>query len=374
MIASWSAQPLPVRLGLTLWLMLAIVVTVRVAVQQPTRASVVPIYRTAGLTWRAAGDLYAPTGLDVYRYPPGFAAIFAPFTPLPEKLVAIAWRLIGSVVLVIGLRRFARRTQLTPSAAGWLLGLSALLSIPSVNNGQVNTLLAGAAVNGVVEAMRGRWWRAAGWLSLGTWIKVYPLAVGMLAAMVRLRLAIPLLVVTIAGLLAPYAVADREYVTDQYRRFALAMTEDDRTHGPAIRLPRDWTAIPRTYFGVVVATNASRAVSLAVAVGLAVLSAWRRSLPLTLVLGCGWMTCFGPATEGNTYAILAGPAAWVCVVPGAAWARWIGRLGFGLLLAAVLRGAGGAGAGDFELLGGQPVGALLVMVAAAGLCPRKDTT
>ena len=185
MTARWSSQPLPVRLGLTLWLVLAVAVGVRVAVQQPTRASVVPIYLTAGEVWRAGGDLYAPTGLDVYRYPPGFAAAFAPLAVLPAKLVAIGWRLLGVAVLVVGLRRFARRTDLSPAATGWLLGLAAVLSVPSVNNGQVNTLLAGAAVNGVAEAMRGRWWRAAGWFAAGAWVKVYPLAVGMLAAVAR---------------------------------------------------------------------------------------------------------------------------------------------------------------------------------------------
>ena len=65
MTARLLAVPLPVRLGLTLWAVLLVAVSVRVAVQQPGRASVVPIYRVAGEVWRAGGDLYAPTGLDV---------------------------------------------------------------------------------------------------------------------------------------------------------------------------------------------------------------------------------------------------------------------------------------------------------------------
>ena len=88
----------PVRLGLGVWAVLAVAVSARVLVQKPGRASVVPIYLKAGEAWRAGGDLYAPTGLDVYRYPPGFAAAFAPLTFLPGKVVAVGWRLLGAAV------------------------------------------------------------------------------------------------------------------------------------------------------------------------------------------------------------------------------------------------------------------------------------
>ncbi len=359
----------PVRLGLALWAVLAVVVGVRVLVQQPGRASVVPIYLKAGEVWRAGGDLYAPTGLDVYRYPPGFAAAFAPLTHLPEKLAAVGWRLLGVGVLVVGLLRLARHTVLTPVGTGWLLGLAALLSLAAVNNGQVNTLLAGAAVNGTVEVLRRRWWRAAGWFALGAWVKVYPLAVGLLAAVPRLRLVGPLVVVTAAGFLLPFAVANPEYVAGQYRRMAEVARGEDRSDAPPDRRPRDWTVIPWTYLGRTVSGGERLAVSLAVAAALAAATAWRRDPLLALPLGCGWMTAFGPATEGNTYAVLAGPAAWVCVAPGPAWGRWVGRVGCGLLVSVVLRGAVPA-VGDFELLGVQPVGAVLVMAAGVGLCRR----
>ena len=359
----------PVRLGLTLWAVLAVAVSVRVLVQQPGRASVVPIYLKAGAVWRAGGDLYAPTGLDVYRYPPGFAAAFAALTHLPEKLVGVGWRLLGVGLLVAGLLRLGRAAGLTPAGTGWLLGLAAVLSLAAVNNGQVNVLLAGAAVNGTVDALHRRWWRAAGWFALGAWVKVYPLAVGLLAVTARPRLAGPLAVVAVAGFLLPFAVADRESVAGQYRRMVEVTRGEDRSDAPPDRRPRDWTVIPWTYLGHTVSGGERLAVSLAVAVALAGLTAWRRDPLLALPLGCGWMTAFGPATEGNTYAVLAGPAAWVCVAPGPAWARWVGRVGCGLLVLAVLRGAVPA-VGDFELLGVQPVGAVLVMVAGVGLGRR----
>ena len=368
MTARLLAVPLPLRLAVTLWAVLLVAVSVRVAVQQPGRASVVPIYLVSGTLWRAGGDLYAPNGLDVFRYPPGFAAAFAPLTHLPGKAVAVGWRLAAAGVLLAGLWRFGRAVGLDPADAGLMAGVAAVLSIPAVNNGQVNTLIAGAALNGTADALRGRWWRAAGWFAGGAWVKVYPLAAGLLAAVARPRLAGPLAAATAAGFLLPFA-ADPDYVGDQYRRFVRCQLADDRTDGPAVRVPRDWTVVPRTFLGVAVPAAAMKAVSLAAAAGLAGLMARRRSLPLAFVLGCGWMTAFGPATEGNTYAILAGPAGWACVAAGPAWARRLGRVGAGLLAAAVVRGAVPA-VGDFELLGVQPAGTVLVMLAAGGLTRR----
>ena len=363
------AVPLAVRCGLTVWLVLAVGVSVRVVLHPADRATVVPIYLRAGGVWRAGGDLYAPTGLDVYRYPPGFAALFAPLSHLPEKSVAVGWRLLGAGVLVAGLHRFGHATGLGGNARGWLLGGAAVLSTPSVNNGQVNTLLAGAAVFGTVEALRGRWWRAAGWLGLGGWVKVYPLSVGLLLGVARPRLAGPLLLVAAGGFVLPFALADRGYVADQYRRFAESTLGDDRTHDRPVRVPRDWTVLPRTWLGRTVPVGDANSLSLVVAVGLAGLVYARRSAELALVLGCGWTAAFGPATEGNTYAVLAGPAAWVCVAAGPIWARAVGRVGCGLLLLAVARGVR-PGVAEFELLGVQPVGAVLVMLAGWGLCRR----
>lgn len=369
MTARLLAVPLPVRLAVTLWAVLLVAVGVRVAVQRPGRASVVPIYVAAGEQWQSRGDLYAATGLDVYRYPPGFAAAFAPLTLLPEKPVAVGVRLAAAAVFLAGLWQFGRATGLDPSRLGWLFSVAAVLSIPTVNNGQVNGLLGGVALLGTADAMRGRWWRAAGWFAGGAWVKVYPLAAGLLAAVARPRLVPPLAVVTVAGFALPFAVADPGYVAGQYRRFVESQLADDRTDDPDARVPRDWTVLPRTHLARPISATASKAVSLAVAVGLAGLVWWRRSLPLAAVLGGGWMTAFGPATEGNTYAALAGPAAWVCVAAGPAWARSVGQLGCGLLVLAVLRGAVPA-VGDFELLGVQPVGAVLVMLAGVGLTRR----
>jgi hypothetical protein len=256
---------------------------------------------------------------------------------------------------------------LSPTRTGTLLALAAVLSAAAVNNGQVNTLIGGSAVCGTAATLRGRRWAAAGGFAVGGWVKVYPLAVGLLTAVARRRLVLPVLLVAVAGFGLPSAVAPG-YAEGQYRRLLEVSTLDDRMDGPPDRVPRDWTVLARR-LGWVPWVIDVKLISLAAAAALAGLTVLRPHPMLALCLGGGWMTAFGPATEGNTYAVLAGPAAWAAVAAGPGWAVWLGRIGCGLLVAAVLRGAV-PGVGDFELLGVQPVGAVLVMTSAWGLCRR----
>jgi hypothetical protein len=104
--------------------------------------------------------------------------------------------------------------------------------------------------------------------------------------------------------------------------------------------------------------------------GIAVMIARRRdratAAGLTLVLGTGWMTAFGPATEPNTYAIFAGCGAWLAVRPGGPrWARAAAVAGTGLLAGTILRGVFPNDT-RFNTLGPQPAGALLLLASAAG--------
>jgi hypothetical protein len=87
-------------------------------------------------------------------------------------------------------------------------------------------------------------------------------------------------------------------------------------------------------------------------------------LVLTVGLGSVWMTAFGPATESNTYALLAGVAAYLAVRPtGPRWVRLLATVGYGLLAATVLRGLFPED-WRFQAYGPQPIGAVLLAVAA----------
>ena len=243
----------------------------------------VPIYLAAGQKWRDSADLYQHTpGLDLYRNPPGVAAAFAPLTPLPEKVAGLAWCGGCLAVFLLGLARFRRDVapELSAERAGWLFALAAPLAMASLNNGQMNLLLAGCGLNGVAASARGRWWTAAGWFALMGGVKVYPLAVGLLVTLTApRRLGPPLVLLTAAGFVVPFVLADPGYVLEQYRSFARLLAVDDRMHTELTRVPLDWTVLPRTWLGWVPSKGLASGVSLiaaAVAAGLAWRGSWSR--------------------------------------------------------------------------------------------------
>ena len=104
----WMAIPPPLRWAIVVWIVLIAGVLFRVAFSGSTVQSVVPIYMLAGERWWHAEPLYAPPPgtMDVFRNPPGFAALFAPLSQLPIRPVALAWRALGVGLLLLGLRRF----------------------------------------------------------------------------------------------------------------------------------------------------------------------------------------------------------------------------------------------------------------------------
>ncbi len=369
----WFGLPVASRVAVLVWVVLLGGIGGRVLVSKPTSQTVVPIYLTAGHRWIAGEDLYAPApDQDVYRNPPGVAAGFAALTPLPDQLAGVVWRMLGSAVVLTGLFRLRRdfAPDLAPLQTAVLFLLAAGLVLPAINNGQVNLLLAGSILHGSSAAQRGRYWEAALWFGLGGGLKVYPLAAGLLVALVHpLRFAPKLLAVLVAGGLAPFLFQDSEYVLEQYRNYFEYLGTDDRTYATLYRVPRDWTVIPRVWLNVTVSPDAIKIVDLLAALvaagvvgGTALTTYDRRSaLGRALVLGSVWMTAFGPATEANTYAILAGPAAWVAVAT-AGRARWIAGAGVTLLLMTIFRGLFPHD-WQFQILGPQALGAVLIGVA-----------
>ena len=371
--ARFFAIPFSVRLAWTLWLVLVAAVGVRVAVSKPTSQSVMPIYLAAGERWLRGESLYGPAQtLDIYRNPPVIAAGFAALTPLPEKLAGLVVRGVGVAVFLTGLLRVRR--ELLPewgrSRVGWLFALAVVPAVPAANNGQLNLHLAALALHGVAAAAAGRWSASAAWLGVAVWVKVDPLSLGLLVALVAPpRFAAALLGVVLVGGLLPFALDDAATVRTQYAEYAHYLHLDDRTHDDLSRVPRDWTAIPRTWLGWVSPEPVTKAVSLAVAAGLAVLMLVRRRRPLgqsllaALVGSHVWMTAFGPATEMNTYSLLAAVAPLVLLTPGLGRvSRGLAAAGYTLLVVTVLRGMF-PNDRDFNVLGPQALGAVLLAVA-----------
>ncbi len=367
------ALPLPIRWVAIIWFALVVGVTGRVVTSKPTSQTVLPIYLTAGERWLHAENLYAPIPeFDVYRNPPLIAAGFAPLTYLPAKVAGVVVRLVSVSLFLWGLIRVRRNllTELSPSQAGWMFLLASVLVIPSFNNGQVNTLIAAVSLHGVAAASQMKWWQAALWLSIAGWIKLYPFAIGLLVTLaLPWRFGARFLLCTVAGFVLPFVLNDFAYVWDQYGDYVRYLGDDDRTYAPLSRVPRDWTALPRFVFDWVPTPTVTKVVSLTVALLFAALVYFRshvkrvESLLLTLCLSGIWMTAFGPATEMNTYSLLAAVAPIIMVTcsPQPRWRIALTGFGYGLLAITVMRGMF-PDDWKFNVLGPQALGTLLLLI------------
>lgn len=378
----WFALPLLTRWAIVLWFALLAGVSGRVLVSPPTAQTVLPIYLGAGERWLAGEPLYPAafqTGGDVYRNPPGVAAAFTVLTPWPEKLAGIVWRLTSAAVFLWVLARFRQQVfpDWTVNQTAVMFALAVILALPAVNNGQVNLLIAASALGGIGACVRGRWWEAAGWFALGGWLKIYPLAVGLLAGLVEPRRLLPrLLLVAGIGFLVPLVLQNPEYVARQYQSFVETQMADDRTYAGLNRVQRDWTVVTRSWLDFVPPPPLTKSVSFIAALACALAMGLLRHRPhafeCALLFGLSWMTIFGPATESHTYAQLAGL---VPILLVAAWGQpWRIRLpilaGYGLLASAIVRAVFPED-WRYTLLGPQPIGTLLVFCAGLILWTRR---
>jgi hypothetical protein len=380
MLARFLTIPFSVRLAMSLWLVLILGVSLRVVISKPTSGTVVPIYLNAGQRWAAEQDLYAPEpGLDVYRNPPGFAALFAPFTDMHPKLVGLAWRWLGLVVFLTGLRSAQRSLfpEWSITQQGWLFASAVLLVLPAFNNGQVNLLLTVVLLQSIAALGRGQFWLAALWLSVGIWLKLYPVAVALLACLVfPWTLPVRLVLCTLIAFIVPAFFTNSMYYWEQYSNFWHYLGLDDRSLAELRRAPLNWTILTRSWIDVGVPSVVSKLLSGIVACVCAFLvwrSTSRDQLNITLLkvllYGTLWMTAFGPATEANTYSLWAGVAGMGLLLR----LTWWNGIGYVLMCLTVLRGMF-PNDWQFQVLGPQPIAAICLAVSPLAGASTLATT
>lgn len=364
------------RAALVAWAVLLAVVCVR-PLFKPTSGTVFVTYATAGREFAEGRRLYdVPHPFtDVFRYSPVVAAGFAPFTLLPLGVGGAVWRLLGAAVFLTGLAAWGRRA--CPTVPLPLLFLGALpLSLGSLQNGQANPHILGLMLWAAVLAHGGRWAGAASLIAAAALFKGYPVALGLLLAVLApLRVGLPLAGVIAAGLVLPYAFQSAEYVTAQYRYWAETVGRDDRTNFPLYGGLQDAHMLLRVV-GMQLTLAEYRPVQVATGaiVGLVVLWQLRRGVDRPRValdaftLGVCWMATFGPVVESSTFILLAPVMARELLEAGRPrWAKAAALAGAGLFLLSV-----GVFAFPHHVhrpviaLGVQPLAALLLSAAAVG--------
>jgi hypothetical protein len=382
-IASWE------RTAVLVWAIIVVAVCIRAAVQ-PYKRTLFTTWEQAGADWEQGRDLYRSSwspDQDQFRYSPLTAVLLVPFHHLPIRLGGAVWRMLNAAVMLGG---FALWLRAAPSARtskqqAILFLLLAPLSLSSLNNGQPNPLVIGLLLAALAAVDRERWSWAAALVALATAVKVYPLSMGLLLAVVYpRRFTARLLLALMLAAAIPFACQHGDYVVAQYAHWLQRLGKDQRWDWPPHMSYRDlWLLIrlfhvpltPRGYFGVQLISAAGCA---ALCLTLR-LRGWphRDILAAILVTGTCWMTLLGPATESSTYVLLAPALAWmVHRAECESWhwvLGWLTRMAFILFMLCVVRGLW-PGVNRIHALGLQPQAALLLSLVYVAVLVRELTT
>ncbi|MEO6785435.1 MAG: glycosyltransferase family 87 protein [Chthoniobacteraceae bacterium] len=294
-----------------LWIALIVGVLIR-SLLKPGSGTVFPIFHTAGGRWLHGENLYSG-GTD-YLYSPLVAALFSPLALMPYWLANIVWRLGVVAAYLAAVRAWLRDgTARIPAQNHPLVFLILLpLSIGSINNAQANPLVVALVMAAIIATRSARWALTALCIGIVAYLKIYPLAAGLLLCVIfprkfSWRLATALLAL---GALS-FVLQKPAYVAEQYHNWVATRSVDERHHDVMNR-PRDlWTLLAacgielnlRLYFFIQILGGGV----IAALCFVGRLKKWGNDRLLTLIftLVCCWMLLLGPATESSTYILLA---------------------------------------------------------------------
>ncbi len=294
---------------------------------KPGSGTVFPIFHTAGGRWMRGENLYAYTTSIDYIYSPLIAALFSPLAALPLWLANAIWRIGILATYLAAVNAWLRHGMARIPAKNHPLVFLLLLplSIGSINNAQANPLVVSLIIFALLATRSLRWALAALCIGLIAYLKIYPLAAGMLLAVIFPRQFTWRLFVALIGLGAlSFVLQKPAYVAEQYHQWIATRSVDER-HYDVLNRPRDlWTLLYacgielnlRLYF--IIQILGGGAIAALCVLGRRKNWANDRLLTLIFTLVCCWMLLLGPATESSTYIVLA-PA--VCFAAVEAFSR-----------------------------------------------------
>jgi alpha-1,2-mannosyltransferase len=319
------------RAVLLLWGVVGLAVSVRTLVRPDTH-TVFPIYSAGAQRWWDDTPLYIRAdGLDDFRYPPPFAVAVTPFTALGTRAGGVLWGWVSLGVYLAGLWGFSRDVLGWAGRRGRLAGLLALGlagALRGLWNAQANALVVGLLLLGVSALVRRRWWRGSFLLAGGVWVKLTPLAVGLLLCALWPRRLAPRLALALGVLaLVPLVSRPPGVVLGRYMEWVGHMRQTGKERWPGFRDAwTAWSAARHMMEGregplplkADLDSPGYRAVQLVTAAGALGWCLWQRRRGLggealgvrALAMGCAWLLLFGPATEHSTYVFLAPALAW----------------------------------------------------------------
>lgn len=174
------------------------------------------IYRAAFRHLVAGQRLYAdyPTEhTDKFKYSPTFALLFAPFSQMRVLIALLLWDSLSVFLLIYAVRK------LLPGREGMVaLALVYLEVVRSTQRAQANALVAALMILAYIAVERRRQLTAAIAIALGGFVKIFPIAVLLVAIFHprRLRMALAFAAVVIVGAALPLLVTSPAALLSQY--------------------------------------------------------------------------------------------------------------------------------------------------------------
>ena len=308
--------------ALAVWLVIFLGLAVRI-LANPNRATAFTVYRLAGFHWLNAQHLYGDWRGFVYS--PISAVFFAPFALVPPGWGNLVWTWLNTGLFLSGVAAVVA-SGICPGIRPKYYGAVFLLLVPLVlgnlDTGQANPSVIGLLLLAVAAAPAQRWSVAALCVAAATYLKIYPLAVGLILLLIAPRkFGWRLFLALLALGILPFLFQHWSYVSQQYHEWAITRSADDRRLYPLKDVPLDlWFLLVRLGRLPIpgIAYTAFQVLS-GGAIALFCLVGVRKNWPKERVLGgllafvCIWMTLCGPATEAHTYLLMA-PALVIALV------------------------------------------------------------
>jgi len=269
---------------------------------------------------------------DNFLYSPTFAALMAPLSPLPVWAGLIGWDLLNAAVLVLGVRAVPGLDLRSRALFVWFILPE---FIGASQHCQTNPMIVGLLLLTFAAAERDRDWLAPLFLALAAYIKIFPLAAGLLFLVYPRRVRLVLWTGFWMAVLAtvPLLFVSGEQLGWQYANWWRLHTTSRHAAGE----PFSVAVLLRSWFGL----DPPRILLLAAA-GLVT------ALPLLRIRDSGrpafravflgsllmWMIAFNHLTESPTFVIaMAGIALWYFSQPPSTLHRWL--LGFAFVFVSV---------------------------------------
>ena len=300
--------------ALAVWLVIFLGLAVR-TVANPNRATAFTVYRLAGSHWLNAQHLYGDWRGFVYS--PLSAVFFAPFGFLPPGWGNLCWTWLNTGIFLLGVATILS-SGIFPGLKPRYHGIVYLLLVPLVlgnlDTGQANPTVIGLLLLAVAAVPAERWSLVALFIAAATYFKIYPLAVGLLIFVIApRRFGWRLLLVLLALGILPFLFQHWSYVSQQYHEWAVTRSTDDRRLYPLKDVPLDlWFLLVRcghlpipSFIYSAFQMLSGGAIALFCLLGVRRRWPKERLLAGLLAFVSIWMTLCGPATELQTYVMLA---------------------------------------------------------------------